>query len=43
MKLISKEIKEASKVTSEEWKEWTKTVWNIANTSDSIHPAVFPE
>lgn len=43
MKPISKEIKEASKVTSEEWKEWTKTVWSIANTSDSIHPAVFPE
>ena len=43
MKEISKEIKEASKVTSEEWKEWTKTVWSIANTSDVIHPAVFPE
>ena len=43
MKEISKEIKEASKVTSEEWKEWTKTVWSIANTSDAIHPAVFPE
>lgn len=42
MKTIDKEIKEASKVTSEEWKEWTKTVWSIANTSDSIHPAVFP-
>lgn len=40
---ISKEIKEASIVTSEEWKEWTKTVWSIANTSDVIHPAVFPE
>ena len=36
------EIKEKSKVTSEEWKEWTKTVWSIANTSDAIHPAVFP-
>ena len=43
MKPIAKEIKEASKVTSEEWKEWTKTVWSIANTSDSMHPAVFPE
>lgn len=42
MKTIDKEIKEASKVTNEEWKEWTKTVWSIANTSDSIHPAVFP-
>lgn len=36
------DIKEASKVTREEWKEWTKTVWNIANISDEVHPAVFP-
>jgi len=43
MQAISKEIKEASIVTNEEWKEWTKTVWSIANTSDTIHPAVFPE
>lgn len=34
--------KELSVVTKEEWKEWTKTVWSIANTSDAIHPAVFP-
>ena len=40
--IISSEIKEASKLTSEEWKEWTKTVWSIANISDSIHPAVYP-
>lgn len=40
---ISLETKEASIVTKEEWKEWTKTVWSIANVSDSIHPAVFPE
>ena len=39
---ISAEIKEASKLTSEEWKEWTKTVWSIANVSDNIHPAVYP-
>ena len=39
---ISAEIKEASKLTSEEWKEWTKTVWSIANISDNIHPAVYP-
>lgn len=39
---IPAEIKEASRLTSEEWKEWTKTVWSIANISDSIHPAVFP-
>lgn len=40
---ILEEVKEASKLTSEEWKEWTKTVWNIANVSDGMHPAVFPE
>lgn len=42
MAVINAEIKEASIVTKEEWKEWTKTVWSIANISDSIHPAVFP-
>lgn len=39
---IATAIKEASKLTNEEWKEWTKTVWNIANVSDKMHPAVFP-
>lgn len=39
---INPEIKEASKLTKEEWKEWTKTVWSIANVSDDSHPAVFP-
>lgn len=42
MPKLTPEIKEASKITSDEWKEWTKTVWTIANTSDSLHPAVFP-
>lgn len=42
MAKIPDNIKEASKITSEEWKEWTKTVWNIANISDPNHPAVFP-
>ena len=36
------ETKERSKVTKEEWREYTKTVWHIANTSHSEHPAVFP-
>ena len=35
-------IKEKSKVTKEEWREYTKTVWSIANTSHDEHPAVFP-
>lgn len=34
--------KEKSKVTKDEWKEYTKTVWSIANTSHDDHPAVFP-
>ncbi len=34
--------KEKSKLTKEEWREYTKTVWQIANTSDPDHPAVFP-
>jgi DNA modification methylase len=34
--------KEASRLTKEEWREYTKTVWTIANTTDPEHPAVFP-
>jgi site-specific DNA-methyltransferase (adenine-specific) len=39
----SKLTKERSKVTKEEWREYTKTVWTIANISRKDHPAVFPE
>jgi site-specific DNA-methyltransferase (adenine-specific) len=35
-------IKEKSKLTVEEWREYTKTVWQIANESHDEHPAVFP-
>lgn len=35
-------IKERSKVSKEEWREYTKTVWTIANTRRDDHPAVFP-
>lgn len=42
-KPINQRIKEKSKVTKEEWREYTKTVWTIANTSRDDHPAVFPE
>jgi site-specific DNA-methyltransferase (adenine-specific) len=38
----STDQKEASRLTKEEWREYTKTVWSIANTSDPDHPAVFP-
>lgn len=34
--------KELSKLTKEEWRDYTKTVWQIANVSDQNHPAVFP-
>lgn len=39
---FSARIKEKSKLTKEEWREYTKTVWHIANTTHSEHPAVFP-
>ena len=34
--------KEASKLTVDEWREWTTTVWSVANNSHPEHPAVFP-
>lgn len=37
-----KERKERSKLTKEEWLEFTKTVWQIPNVRDDLHPAVFP-
>lgn len=40
---VTKEIREKSKLTKEEWREYTKTVWQIANVTHSVHPAVFPE
>ena len=42
-KAINERIREKSRVTKEEWREYTKTVWTIANTSRDDHPAVFPE
>lgn len=35
-------IREKSRVPKEEWREFTKTVWHIANVSHPDHPAVFP-
>jgi DNA modification methylase len=40
--VVTPKQREASAVTKEEWREYTKTVWSIANTSDPEHPAVFP-
>lgn len=39
---VNWEIKERSKLTKEEWRDYTKTVWTLANTSRDDHPAVFP-
>ena len=39
---VTSEQKELSRLTKEEWREYTKTVWHIANVADSEHPAVFP-
>jgi site-specific DNA-methyltransferase (adenine-specific) len=40
--VVTREQRDASAITKEEWREFTKTVWSIANTSDPEHPAVFP-
>lgn len=42
MLTVTPEQKELSRLTKEEWREYTKTVWHIANTTDPDHPAVFP-
>ena len=34
--------KEKSKLSKEEWREYTKSVWAIANVSHEVHPAMFP-
>lgn len=36
------DVKAKSALTKEEWREYTKTVWSIANVSHPGHPAVFP-
>lgn len=40
--VVTREQRDASAITKEEWREYTKTVWHIANVSDPEHPAVFP-
>ena len=39
---MPKEVKNLSKLTLEEWREFTKGIWNINGTSDRNHPATFP-
>jgi site-specific DNA-methyltransferase (adenine-specific) len=38
----SAHVKALSQLTKEEWREYTKTVWSIANVSHELHPATFP-
>lgn len=40
---VTKAQREKSKLTKEEWREYTKTVWHIPNVSHAKHPATFPE
>lgn len=42
MLTVTAEQKESSRLTKEEWREFTKTVWHIANVTHPSHPAVFP-
>ena len=39
---VSKEIKEKSKLSLEEWREFTKGIWSIQSGSNRKHPATFP-
>lgn len=39
---ITADVKALSQLTKEEWREYTKTVWSIANVSHELHPATFP-
>lgn len=41
--VIDPEIKEKSRITKEEWRDFTLTVWQIANVKNPDHPAVFPD
>ena len=41
--IVNPEIKELSKISKEEWREFTLTVWQIPNVKHPAHPAVFPE
>ncbi|HVS35375.1 MAG TPA: site-specific DNA-methyltransferase [Gemmataceae bacterium] len=40
--MMQPDVKEKSRLSKEEWREYTKTVWQIANTTHTDHPSVFP-
>ena len=39
---VDKETKESSKVSKEDWMQYTKGIWNIEPDRNSPHPASFP-
>lgn len=39
---VAQEIKEKSKLTIEQWREWTRGIWKIRTDSNKRHPATFP-
>ena len=39
---VDKSVKEESKLTKEEWLEYTKGIWKIRAERDKTHPASFP-
>lgn len=42
MRKRPQEVKERSRITQEQWKEWTKPFWHIQSGSVPGHPATFP-
>ena len=42
MARVTDSVRRKSRLTKEEWREYTKTVWHVANTTHEQHPAVFP-
>jgi site-specific DNA-methyltransferase (adenine-specific) len=39
---VAPDVKERSRLTKEEWREFTRSVWSVPNVSHPTHPAVFP-
>ncbi|MYB02423.1 site-specific DNA-methyltransferase [Candidatus Poribacteria bacterium] len=39
---VCQEIKDKSRLTKEEWKDFTRGIWGIKTDSDPRHPATFP-
>ena len=41
MPRVTDAVRKKSRLTKEEWREYTKTVWHVANVSHDEHPAVY--